>query len=276
MNPGSQTGKPRSQRPGAATPRETQANSPGLHGRRRGKKLGAHHASLLRTVLPCLSFDASRPIPDPACLFPDRPSALWLEIGFGGGEHLAAQAHAHPDIGYIGCEAFLNGIAKALALIEAGPLRNVRLYYGDARAVIEALPRAALDGAYLLYPDPWPKRRHHRRRFLSDETLDEARARHASGRGASLRYRYRRQRGLELGACLALARFCLGAGGRQGLANALGRMDRHEIRSESAPQRAKACLSHFPSQITLVRSNRNRITFRSVYFARLLSRYSRK
>src|SRR6202011_1795095 len=138
MNPGSQTGKPRSQRPetGVATPRDTPPNSPGLHGRRRGKKLGAHHASLLRTVLPCLSFDASRPIPDPACLFPERPSALWLEIGFGGGEHLAAQAHAHPETAYIGCEAFLNGIAKALALIEAGQLRNARLHYGDARSVI--------------------------------------------------------------------------------------------------------------------------------------------
>jgi len=186
MNPGRHPGKPRSQRPGAATPRETPANSPGLHGRRRGKKLGAHHASLLRTVLPCLSFDASWPIPDPACLFPDRPSALWLEIGFGSGEHLAAQAHAHPDIGYIGCEAFLNGIAKALALIEAGQLRNVRLYNGDARAVIEALPGEALDGAYLLYPDPWPKRRHHRRRFLSDEMLNRlARVMRA---GAELRF----------------------------------------------------------------------------------------
>jgi tRNA (guanine-N7-)-methyltransferase len=173
MNPGSQTGKPRSQRPetGVATPRKTPPNSPGLHGRRRGKKLGAHHASLLRTVLPCLGFDASRPIPDAACLFPERPSTVWLEIGFGGGEHLAAQAHAHPDTGYIGCESFLNGIAKALVLIEAGRLRNVRLHNGNARAVIEALPTGALDGAYLLFPDPWPKRRHHRRRFLSDEML---------------------------------------------------------------------------------------------------------
>src|SRR3984893_3478575 len=82
------------------------AGNPGLHGRRRGKKLGAHHASLLRTVLPCLSFDASRPIPDPTCLFPQRPSSVWLEIGFGGGEHLAAPAHAHPDISYIGCRDF--------------------------------------------------------------------------------------------------------------------------------------------------------------------------
>jgi tRNA (guanine-N7-)-methyltransferase len=153
------------------TSRETLPNSFGFHGRRRGRKLGPHQVSLLNTVLPCLSFDVSRPIPDPACLFPDRPSTLWLEIGFGGGEHLAAQAHAHPDTGYIGCEGFLNGIAKALALIEAGQLRNVRLYNGDARAVIEALPAEALDGANLLYPDPWPKRRHHRRRFLSDEML---------------------------------------------------------------------------------------------------------
>ena len=173
MNPRSQTGKRRSQRPisGAATPRATPPNSPGLHGRRQGRKLRARHAALLSTALPCLSFDTSRPIPDPARLFSDRPSALWLEIGFGGGEHLAAQAHACPDIGYLGCEAFLNGIAKALALIEAGQLRNVRLYNGDARAVIEALPGEALDGADLLYPDPWPKRRHHKRRFLSDEML---------------------------------------------------------------------------------------------------------
>jgi tRNA (guanine-N7-)-methyltransferase len=186
MKTASQAGKPRSPRPCAATPRVAHANSPGLHGRRRGRKLCAHHASLLRTVLPFLSIDASLPIPDPACLFPDRPSALWLEIGFGAGEHLAAQAQAHPDIGYLGCEVFLNGIAKALALIEAGRLRNVRLYNGDARAMIAALPGDALDGAYLLYPDPWPKRRHHRRRFLSDEMLNRlARVMRA---GAELRF----------------------------------------------------------------------------------------
>ncbi len=137
-------------------------------------------------MLPCLSFDASQPIADPACLFPDGPAALWLEIGFGGGEHLAAQARAHPNISYIGCEAFLNGIAKALALIEADQLRNVRLYNGDARAVIEALPGEALDGAYLLYPDPWPKRRHHGRRFLSDEML--ARLARVMRSGAELRF----------------------------------------------------------------------------------------
>jgi tRNA (guanine-N7-)-methyltransferase len=170
---GSQNGKPHSQLldPCIESWRKIPAHSPRLHGRRRGKKLRGHQASLLSAALPALSFDASQPLSDPMGLFPDSPSALWLEIGFGGGEHLAAEARAHPGTGYLGCEAFLNGIAKALALVEAGSLRNVRLYNGDARAVIEALPRETLDGVYLLYPDPWPKRRHHRRRFLSDEML---------------------------------------------------------------------------------------------------------
>jgi tRNA (guanine-N7-)-methyltransferase len=143
-----------------------------LHGRRRGRKLSNRRNLLLCTVLPRLALDVSHPIADAASLFPDRPTVLWLEIGFGGGEHLAAEAKAHPDAGYIGCEFFLNGIAKALAHIEAGQLRNVRLYEGDARAVIEALPPASLAGAYVLYPDPWPKRRHRERRFLSTPTLE--------------------------------------------------------------------------------------------------------
>ena len=142
-----------------------------MHGRRRGKKLRGHQAWLLSEALPGLTFDVSRPLCDPASLFPNKPSTLWLEIGFGGGEHLAAEALANPNAGYIGCEAYLNGLAKALALIESNSLRNVRLYNGDARAVIEALPRDALDGVYLLYPDPWPKRRHHDRRFLSSAML---------------------------------------------------------------------------------------------------------
>jgi tRNA (guanine-N7-)-methyltransferase len=173
IDTGSQTGKLLSQLPEPCleTRREIQADSPRLHGRRRGKKLRGHQAFLLSSALPRLSFDASQPLADPSFLFPDRPSVLWLEIGFGGGEHLAAEALAHPSTGYIGCEVFVNGIAKALALVEAGSLRNVRLYNGDARDVIESLPPAALDGVYLLFPDPWPKRRHHGRRFLSREML---------------------------------------------------------------------------------------------------------
>lgn len=165
---------------------EDRVCSPGLHGRRRGRKLGAHQASLLERLLPRLSLDVSQPIAHPASLFPQPPSALWLEIGFGGGEHLAAEALAHPATGYIGCEIFLNGVAKALALIEAHRLENVRLYHGDARLLIKALPSQCLDGVYLLYPDPWPKRRHRARRFLSPDMLAKlARVMH---KGADLRF----------------------------------------------------------------------------------------
>jgi tRNA (guanine-N7-)-methyltransferase len=188
VHTGSQNGTPQARHPdsGIETRPDIQAGSPRLHGRRRGKKLGAQQVSLLCTALPRLSFDAARPIPDPASLFPDRPSVLWLEIGFGGGEHLAAEARANPSSGYIGCEAFLNGIVKALALVEAGSLRNLRLYNGDARSVIDALPREALDGVYLLYPDPWPKRRHHGRRFLSGDML--SRLARVMRPGAELRF----------------------------------------------------------------------------------------
>ena len=142
-----------------------------LYGRRKGKKLRAHQAALLETLLPALTLDPTQPITDAAGLFPGKPEEVWLEIGFGGGEHLIAEAQAHPDCGFIGCEPFENGLAKALALAEAKKLANLRLYCGDAGAVIAALPNHALQGIYLLYPDPWPKRRHHKRRFLSDEML---------------------------------------------------------------------------------------------------------
>ncbi len=154
-----------------AEPLRTPEVQAGLFGRRKGKKLRSRQAELLRTALPGASIDAARPIADAAALFPKRPAAVWLEIGFGAGEHLAAEAGLHPEFGYIGCEAYLNGVAKALMLIEESQLRNVRLYEGDARALIEALPREALDGVYLLYPDPWPKRRQRKRRFLSDDML---------------------------------------------------------------------------------------------------------
>ncbi|MBA3325988.1 MAG: tRNA (guanosine(46)-N7)-methyltransferase TrmB, partial [Rhodobacteraceae bacterium] len=96
---------------------------------------------------------------------------VWLEIGFGGGEHLTALAAAHPEVGLIGAEPFVNGVAKALARIEAAALRNVRLHAGDARDLIDLLPEAALTRVYLLYPDPWPKTRHRERRFMNPENL---------------------------------------------------------------------------------------------------------
>jgi tRNA (guanine-N7-)-methyltransferase len=94
-----------------------------------------------------------------------------LEIGFGGGEHLIGEASAHPQVGFIGCEPFVNGMAKALAAIEARSLANVRLHHGDALALLDWLPRASVTRIELLYPDPWPKRRHWKRRFIQSDNL---------------------------------------------------------------------------------------------------------
>lgn len=157
-----------------------------LYGRQKGKKLGVYHVELLQRLLPKLALDPSVPLCDPASLFHGQGGPLWLEIGFGGGEHLVDEARLHPEANFIGCEAFLNGMAKALELIETRRVENVRLYRGDGRAVIDALPDRALDGVYLLYPDPWPKRRQHKRRFLTDEML--TRLARVMRSGAELRF----------------------------------------------------------------------------------------
>jgi tRNA (guanine-N7-)-methyltransferase len=114
-----------------------------------------------------------RPIADPAALF-DRPvDAVWLEIGFGAGEHLVTQARAHPQVGLIGCEPFVNGVAKVLQAIEAEPAlgETVRLYADDARLLVDALPDASIERLFILFPDPWPKRRHWGRRIVGPETI---------------------------------------------------------------------------------------------------------
>jgi tRNA (guanine-N7-)-methyltransferase len=137
-----------------------------FYGRRKGHPLRRHHLDLVETLLPRLRLDVRNPIPAAET---NRPRIL--EIGFGGGEHLAHQAELHPDVDFIGAEPFLNGVAKLLALIEFRKLANIRIHDGDARDLLEALPDAVLDRVYLLYPDPWPKARHQKRRFVSDETL---------------------------------------------------------------------------------------------------------
>ncbi|MBV8662754.1 MAG: tRNA (guanosine(46)-N7)-methyltransferase TrmB [Hyphomicrobiales bacterium] len=143
-----------------------------LYGRSKGKALRAHHARLIAERLPALELDAAT-LKAGTPLFPFQPREVWLEVGFGGGEHLIAQALANPDVGLIGCEPFVNGVAKALAAIELHGLENVRLRAGDARALIEALAPASLARAFILYPDPWPKRRHNKRRVISDEMIAE-------------------------------------------------------------------------------------------------------
>ena len=109
---------------------------------------------------------------DPRGLFGPDLDAVWLEVGFGAGEHLAAQAAADPRRGVIGCEVFENGIVKLLAEISRRGLGNIRLFIDDARLLIAALPEASLDRAFILFPDPWPKLRHHKRRIVSAATLD--------------------------------------------------------------------------------------------------------
>ena len=140
-----------------------------FHGRRLGKPLRKNHRKLVDELLPTMK------LADPACpaaSFDGPLDRIWLEIGFGGGEHLVAQARANPGIGFIGAEPFINGIAKVLSVIEREKLANIRLHDDDARPLLDALPDASIDRAFLLFADPWPKKRHNKRRFVTPENLD--------------------------------------------------------------------------------------------------------
>jgi tRNA (guanine-N7-)-methyltransferase len=136
-----------------------------LYGRSKGKALRQHQSELMAELLPRLALDLASPLP----LRPDRETRL--EIGFGGGEHLIEAAAREPDADFFGCEPFVNGMAKLLTRIEERGLANIRLYQGDAAEVLDRLPDASLSRVYLFYPDPWPKRRHRKRRFISPENL---------------------------------------------------------------------------------------------------------
>ncbi len=141
-------------------------------GRRKGHTLKPRQAALFDTLLPKLGLDLAKPAPiDLRTLFPLPVGELRLEIGFGGAEHLIAQAQAHPNVGFIGTDAFINGVAKALVAIDAHKLSNIRLYFGDASELLDWLPAGVLRRIDLLYPDPWPKRRHWKRRFIQDDSL---------------------------------------------------------------------------------------------------------
>ncbi|HEY2837445.1 MAG TPA: tRNA (guanosine(46)-N7)-methyltransferase TrmB [Rhizomicrobium sp.] len=141
-----------------------------LYGRRKGPKLSAHQTELRRTLLSEIVFDQIR---DALAQFPDSVRELWLEVGFGAGEHLFQLAGENPDVGLIGAEPYESGVAKLLTKLANNPLNNVRIYEGDGRDIIMALPDASLARFFLLFPDPWPKTRHHKRRFLQMEMLDE-------------------------------------------------------------------------------------------------------
>ena len=156
------------------TEREGSRSERAFFGRRQGHALRQQQAGLFGTLLPKLALDLSAPPPsDLRALFPAPINDVRLEIGFGGGEHLVAQSESNPASGFIGCEPFVNGMAKALAAIAARELTNIRLHFGDAADLLGSLPSGQLARVDLLYPDPWPKRRHWKRRFIQEARVAE-------------------------------------------------------------------------------------------------------
>ncbi|MGD0189853.1 MAG: tRNA (guanine(46)-N(7))-methyltransferase TrmB [Rhizomicrobium sp.] len=147
-----------------------------LYGRRKGPKLSQYQASLFQTLLPALELKLVSGC-DPRAYFEAAVDDVWLEIGFGGGEHLQWQAAHHPHTGIIGAEPYETGVAKLLAKLAAAysadAAHSIRIYRNDARDIVEALPDASLGRVFILFPDPWPKTRHHKRRFIQMTTLDE-------------------------------------------------------------------------------------------------------
>ncbi|HMK89376.1 MAG TPA: tRNA (guanosine(46)-N7)-methyltransferase TrmB [Methylocystis sp.] len=156
-----------------------------LYGRSKGKALRRYQAELVEKLLPRLTIDLGSAF-ETAPSFAKPGSDLRLEIGFGGGEHLAAAALREPEAAFIGCEPFLNGVAKLLAQIERAEIKNIRIHRGDAAEVLDWLPDASLGRVYLFYPDPWPKRRQRKRRFVNEENLE--RLARAMRSGAELRF----------------------------------------------------------------------------------------
>ena len=136
-----------------------------LYGRRGSRLRGARRVTFdaRRARYAVLSEAGAMSLPD---------GGLWLEVGFGAGEHLVAQALANPDLTLVGCEHYVDGVASCLSKLEAQDVTNARIHHGDARDLMDALPEARVSRAFLLYPDPWPKAKHHKRRFVSPENLD--------------------------------------------------------------------------------------------------------
>jgi tRNA (guanine-N7-)-methyltransferase len=143
-----------------------------FYGRRKGRALRPGRQRLLEELLPQIGIDVTADRIEPEALFGQPLRDIWLEVGFGGGEHLAEQARRHPDVGMIGCEPFMNGVARLLSEIDRDGVENIRVYTDDARDLIDRLPDASIGRAFVLFADPWPKARHHRRRFIGPENLD--------------------------------------------------------------------------------------------------------
>ncbi len=168
-------GSPRNGEPRHGEPRPPPgAPRRAFYGRRRGRRLRPGRKALLEELLPQLAvvLPEGGGRLDPAALFDSPPEGIWLEIGFGAGEHLAWQAEQHPGAGFLGAEFFVNGVAGLLREVRECGLANVRIHHGDARDLLDVLAPGSLDRVFILFPDPWPKARHHKRRLIRDDTLD--------------------------------------------------------------------------------------------------------
>jgi tRNA (guanine-N7-)-methyltransferase len=143
-----------------------------LYGRAAGKPLSKRQQALIDDLLPRIAIASAEREFDPASLF-SAPREVWLEIGFGGGEHLAGQARLHSDVGFIGAEPFIDGVAKLLTAIDEQRLTNIRLRRGDARDLAAQFANSSIDRVFILFPDPWPKTRHRKRRLVQGEFIAE-------------------------------------------------------------------------------------------------------
>ena len=152
--------------------RTSEPISPRFYGRRKGRPLSRSMQALLNDMLPGLRFDATRPLAKQFKQFTSQQVDLALEIGFGGGEHLADLAEANPAVNFIGAEPFVNGVASLLRHIQNRQLSNIRIWDGDVRLILPALPVAGLSQVFVMFPDPWPKKRHVARRILQPEMMD--------------------------------------------------------------------------------------------------------
>jgi tRNA (guanine-N7-)-methyltransferase len=144
------------------------------YGRRRGRALSPRQKALWTQVLPRVALPPdAHALQRVSNMFAPAVKKIWLEIGFGGGEHLIWQATHNPDVGLIGCEPFEDGVVKVLSAVDTEGLANVRIHADDGRPLLRLLPEAGVDRAFVLFPDPWPTKRHHKRRLVSSETVAE-------------------------------------------------------------------------------------------------------
>jgi tRNA (guanine-N7-)-methyltransferase len=144
------------------------------YGRRKARPLSGRKEQLIGELLPKLRLDLRKPAPSPLTqLFEVPVREVWLEIGFGSGEHLLSQVENHPEVGLIGAEPFINGVASLLGAIETRKLTTIRIHDGDAREVLSWLPNGSIGAGFILFPDPWPKKRQQKRRLMSQETIAE-------------------------------------------------------------------------------------------------------